>query len=347
MTETQQVKKLRLQYVDIARGIAMICIILGHLGNPSINRVVFTFHVPIFFFITGYFTSTKRSLPEFTKNKARTLLVPYAMACLVIIILGTLLGLHYGNAADAFKGWIYASIYGAGDSYTVPFYIKGIGAIWFLWATFWGSVFLRISLDFNKYTRVFSIFALFALGCYTRRLFWFPLSIQAGACATLFMYMGYLLRQNKDTLLAIPKEAKAFSTVLAFVTWFSFMKNFQSFWLVHCDIGRGMVDVLGCICACACVIMISKFIDDRMSFIGRPLACFGRYSLLVLCVHIIELDLFPWWHVAWKLVQHGVLPANYISQLLFIIAGKLVIDLGLAFILSRIPLARKAFGFRN
>lgn len=164
MTETQQVKKPRLQYVDIARGIAMICIILGHLGNPSINRVVFTFHVPIFFFITGYFTSTKRSLPEFTKNKARTLLVPYAMACLVIIILGTLLGFHYGNAADAFKGWIYASIYGAGDSYTVPFYIKGIGAIWFLWATFWGSVFLRISLDFNKYTRVFSIFALFALG---------------------------------------------------------------------------------------------------------------------------------------------------------------------------------------
>lgn len=347
MTETQQVKKPRLQYVDIARGIAMICIILGHLGNPSINRVVFTFHVPIFFFITGYFTSTKRSLPEFTKNKARTLLVPYAMACLVIIILGTLLGFHYGNAADAFKGWIYASIYGAGDSYTVPFYIKGIGAIWFLWATFWGSVFLRISLDFNKYTRVFSIFALFALGCYTRRLFWFPLSIQAGACATLFMYMGYLLRQNKDTLLALPKEAKVFSTLLAFVTWFSFMKNFQSFWLVHCDIGKGMVDVLGCICACACVIMISKFIDDRMSFIGRPLAYFGRYSLLVLCVHIIELDLFPWWRVAWKLVQHGVLPANYISQLLFIIAGKLVIDLGLAFILSRIPLTRKAFGFRN
>ena len=69
--------------------------------------------------------------------------------------------------------------------------------------------------------------------------------------------------------------------------------------------------------------------------------------VLVLCVHIIELDLFPWWRVAWKLVQHGVLPANYISQLLFIIAGKLVIDLGLAFILSRIPLARKAFGFRN
>ncbi len=103
MNETTS-KTKRLQYVDIARGIAMICIILGHLGNPAINRVVFTFHVPIFFFITGYFTSTKRSLPKFTKNKIRTLLVPYAISCLAIIILGTMLGAHYGDAASAFKG---------------------------------------------------------------------------------------------------------------------------------------------------------------------------------------------------------------------------------------------------
>lgn len=178
MNETTS-KTKRLQYVDIARGIAMICIILGHLGNPAINRVVFTFHVPIFFFITGYFTSTKRSLPKFTKNKIRTLLVPYAISCLAIIILGTMLGAHYGDAASAFKGWLSASLYGAGGSYTVPFTIKGIGAIWFLWATFWGSLFLRISLNFNKYSRVAAIFGLFGLGYYTRSLFWFPLSIQA------------------------------------------------------------------------------------------------------------------------------------------------------------------------
>ena len=88
MNETTS-KTKRLQYVDIARGIAMICIILGHLGNPSINRVVFTFHVPIFFFITGYFTNNKRRFPEFAKNKLRTLIVPYIIACLAIIILGT------------------------------------------------------------------------------------------------------------------------------------------------------------------------------------------------------------------------------------------------------------------
>ena len=103
MNETTS-KTKRLQYVDIARGIAMICIILGHLGNPAINRVVFTFHVPIFFFITGYFTSTKRSLPEFTKNKIRTLLVPYAISCLAIIILGTMLGAQLRGCGQCIQG---------------------------------------------------------------------------------------------------------------------------------------------------------------------------------------------------------------------------------------------------
>lgn len=45
----------RIVSIDIARGIAILCIILGHLGIRQINRIVFTFHVPIFFFITGYF----------------------------------------------------------------------------------------------------------------------------------------------------------------------------------------------------------------------------------------------------------------------------------------------------
>lgn len=64
----KRIKNVRLQYIDIAKGIAMICIILGHLGNANINRIVFTFHVPIFFFITGYFTNSKRDLNDFIKK---------------------------------------------------------------------------------------------------------------------------------------------------------------------------------------------------------------------------------------------------------------------------------------
>ena len=93
--------KVRVRYIDVAKGIAIICIILGHLGNSEINRVVFTFHVPIFYFITGYFVSRKRSLKEFIANSARTLLAPYYITCFVMTILGTIKGFRAGDAGAA------------------------------------------------------------------------------------------------------------------------------------------------------------------------------------------------------------------------------------------------------
>ena len=42
---------VRLRTVDVARGIAIISVILGHLGSSEINRVVFTYHLPVFYLI--------------------------------------------------------------------------------------------------------------------------------------------------------------------------------------------------------------------------------------------------------------------------------------------------------
>lgn len=39
----------------------MLCIIAGHFGIVSAERFVFTFHVPLFFLLSGYFLSTKVS----------------------------------------------------------------------------------------------------------------------------------------------------------------------------------------------------------------------------------------------------------------------------------------------
>ena len=152
-------------------------IILGHLGESNINRIVFTFHVPIFFLITGYFINSNSSIRNFVKNKVKTLIVPYIITSLVIIIIATLQGLLIGDVKEVFLEWLYAAIYGAGGDYTEPFYIKGIGALWFLWATFWGSLFLKISLKFKKWSRMSVIVGLFILGYELKKLFWFPLSI--------------------------------------------------------------------------------------------------------------------------------------------------------------------------
>lgn len=364
----------RLRFVDIAKGISIICIILGHLGIHNITRVVFTFHVPIFFLITGYFVSRKEGVRDFAMKKARTLLVPYFVTSLVMIAVAAGLGLRDGGVLHNVKEWTYAALYASGGRYDKPFYIKEIGAIWFLWASFWGCLFLRAALELEARQRIAMIAALFAFGYYSRALCWFPLSVQAGACAAAFMYLGHLFRVEEGVLRGLSTETRVFGTLAALGTWVMFIKDFQAFWLVNCDFGRGIVDIFGCICACYIVLLGAYFLDrwgqagsagagavgdaggsaaaggcGAVSCAGGGIAArlagglayIGKYSLLVLCIHIVELNFLPWIAI---FQEHGM-PAAL--QQPARIAGKLCLDLGGAYLLSKSGAVRKLFGYKK
>ena len=45
----------RLHWVDVARGLAMLCVILGHMGLDRLNIFTFSFHMPLFYLLAGYF----------------------------------------------------------------------------------------------------------------------------------------------------------------------------------------------------------------------------------------------------------------------------------------------------
>lgn len=76
-------EKNRINYFDIAKGIGMLCVILGHLSLSAINMVVFTFHMPLFFIISGYFMK-KQDTRLVIHKKFRQLLIPYFLTCLAI-----------------------------------------------------------------------------------------------------------------------------------------------------------------------------------------------------------------------------------------------------------------------
>ena len=228
--------------------------------------------------------------------------------------------------------WIYAAAYGAGDSYTSPFYIKMIGAIWFLWAAFWGNIFLRKLLELKKEFRILMVILLFFIGYCSRSLFWFPLSIQAGCCATFFMYLGYLARTLQGVWKGIDWEIKAVVNILAFTVWISFIRDFKSFWLVHCDIGRGVIDIVGCLCGCYIIFLISEYLDAHMIYLSQGLSFLGRYSLIMLCIHNIELNLYPWGIVMDYMQEYGM--PQWVS-LGVVISGKLVLIISLTVLCSK------------
>jgi fucose 4-O-acetylase-like acetyltransferase len=73
--------KVRYDQVDTVRGIAILLVVLGHsIGYITVplNRLILTFHMPLFFFISGLLAKEDRTqgFLYFLKKKARALLVP-------------------------------------------------------------------------------------------------------------------------------------------------------------------------------------------------------------------------------------------------------------------------------
>ena len=335
----------RLGYIDIAKGIAILCIVFGHMNIAAVNRVVFTFHVPLFYLITGYFTDADTNWRPFLRKKLRTLIVPYYLTCLAIILLAWLKSLLLPggeSTGDTVLHWIYASLYGLGFTTYKPFPIYPIGAIWFLWATFWGSLLLRCLLGRTPLFRLAAVLLLGLFGCLSGKVIWLPLSFQPGCCALLYMYLGHLWRRSQNAKQQLSPEVRTAGCVFAAIVWLFFIRDFQTFWLVSCDFGRGAVDFFGSVCACIVVFQISRIIEKKLPRLTRWLSYLGRYSLILLCVHIIELNLFPW-DIFWDVfTAHGV-PPN--ATLLCSIATKFLILLPLTVLLSRWNPTRILFGF--
>ena len=308
--------------IDIARCIGIFSIIIGHFGIYAIVRIVFTYHIPIFYLITGYFVKKENMVP-LIKKKAKSLLVPYTITCCVVILLSCIYEvIKRGNVPAIFGLWFKASLYGAGGSYHLPAGFTGIGAIWFLWASFWGSIFLQKCLNWKIQYRLLWIGVLFAFGYITaHKTIWFPFSFQAGCCSTLYMYIGYCARRCDKELKAKLRRV----SILAFMIWIAFIYYFDSFYLVQNDFGRGLPNIIASLCACYCIILISGWLDHLGGMIAGVMAFFGRNSLVMLCVHLTEMNLVDWWSVVGRFERLGL---SHIAGCVCAVSIKLGIIIG-------------------
>ena len=250
----------RMQCVDIAKGIGMLCIIAGHLGRPEINHVVFTFHVPLFFLIGGYFFRAAPGVSGIAK-RARRLLVPYAL-CAVSCSLGSgLLCVLRGNAGEAIgvmKDSLVRALYGSGTLASPILGIKMFGAIWFLLAMFWALV-LYDRISGHRWASLV-VLALFAVGLLTGK-WWLPFSIQAGMCALLFVHIGHLARMHADR---VDFRIDAISAPLVVAS--------ATAWAIAYAIGRGRFYLVQNYFECVPADVVGGHRRDHYRALGLPAA---------------------------------------------------------------------------
>lgn len=98
----------RIEHIDIARGIAIILVVLGHCCqsvDTVLNRVILSFHMPLFFFLSGVFakSETAKTLLGGAFLKAKKLLIPQVTLSFTIILLKGSIWLAEGKSLSDFN----------------------------------------------------------------------------------------------------------------------------------------------------------------------------------------------------------------------------------------------------
>lgn len=119
----------RENWIDIARGIGILLVILGHMSVA--RRAIYSFHMPLFFFISG-FLYKKRNFSALIRYESLNLVIPYCLwggglsgAMYIIARMGIVSG---RNEFSDFRKQLINILHG-GDCKNI---INAAPALWFL-----------------------------------------------------------------------------------------------------------------------------------------------------------------------------------------------------------------------
>ena len=205
----------RNEYIDWLKGFAIFLVVLGHcwLLDRGIFWLIYRFHMPLFFSISGYLFSSKRKFKDFVKIKFKKLIIPYIIF-FVMSYLITNFCINHISIKRAIK------ILLLNGKYLIS---VNNWAIWYLPLFFLASLLFYFVTKINNkkiYTAVIVIAGILTVPSY---IFFnsrvidgkIPWSINVLPAAIFYMGMGYAIKNIKSTKFKINEKLKGIiSTVL-------------------------------------------------------------------------------------------------------------------------------------
>lgn len=271
--------KKRENYIDLARGIAIIIMIFGHVVHwTPIRRMIYSFHMPVFFILSGYFFKN-RSLKEELKRDFKSILIPYV----IISIISLIIKFFIDN--DNMINNIFTYLLGVGDTSNILENLSTVGEIWFLICLFFSkTLFVIINKINKKYLFCLCVF-LNIVGVIISKIAFLPYSLDVVFVTQIYLYMGKYIKEHDlfNIRLSIKKK------ILLIGIWclgvllgeFNYVARFYPYYPIC---------IITSIVASYTFIMICKYIDKIKIFekLQELFQFCGKYSLYILCIHCLE-----------------------------------------------------------
>lgn len=310
---------------DLLKGLGIILMVWVHCRTDAISHFAYTFHMPLFLFVSGYFFKSRGFKRELSLDFKR-IVVPYVFTCLVMLILAFVVfdRFTFGSLS---KTALLSSLWGGaiwGHLLSMPEELF-IGPLWFLMGLLWVRLMASVLFRFVKNDIVCgSIIFILAIvaKCAFEVFGHVPLSLLQSFGCLGFFYMGYLAK--KYDLLNYANMKKILPVCL--LCWLYCM-TFSSLALHKCMYeGFYILDILSAWGIFCILFVLVKNQYCEGNWFWKIILFVGRNSIIVLCVHAVDHCMLHRWSAvgAQLIVLIGNVPVTILRLALAILLAYLL-----------------------
>lgn len=190
--------KPRIDFIDIAKGFAIILVLLGHTvsENTVTKQILYAFHMPCFFILSGFFMSFQATGNEALKEQAKRLIKKKASSLLSPYFLWAILYTFF-----SFKNIAYIA-YGSRETLVMA---RTLTSLWFLPVLFSAlclNFFFSVIIDKIQANKLFLDLLTFFVFLSTGLLlphpqpYGLPFAIDVAFVAAAFMKIGQIFKST-------------------------------------------------------------------------------------------------------------------------------------------------------
>lgn len=274
--------KERIKWIDVAKGIGIILVVIGHISrNEYLNYFIYSFHMPLFFMLSGYLYKEKE---YFVERKVKSILIPYFifsfLSFLYWYIIERNLRQQANNPIDVFINILLAR--GGEENYIFN------AVMWFLPCLFMVElVFYLLQTKIrgkNKQLIILLIMIICGILGFiypritTLRL---PFCIDTMLTAIVFYYMGYKLKNKINFIQKNIKDRKKLTVIILglFVMTIILAMIERGINLNNLKYDSFILLYLTAIIGTSFICMLSNCINNNcMNWLGKN-------SLYIMCLH--------------------------------------------------------------
>ena len=307
--------KERLEYVDIAKGIALLLVLCSHSDALDLMWLMMDMCIPIFFFCSGYTYSKKGSFRESITKKFKKLFIPYLFFNLVLFCIFR----HF--SVRELLGIVYSrySLYPLNVTPNLKFFTSGNYPMWYLTGMIVSCLmFYLIIYQERLRNKLIFGYAVLAVAFMASPIL-LPWSIDTAPLTALIMYAG--METRRRGLISM----NVWNVLFLVLVYLGLRYVGGDLNISVRDYGTSVaIYFLLAILAPFIVLWVSKYLQGTL--IGKCFMTLGTHSLTIFC---IEIPFIVW---AKNLFQYifPQIPMSYwagLLEILFALVGGLVISI--------------------